>query len=33
VQWKVLTDKVFIAIMLGPFAGFVAGALLFSLIN
>ncbi|MCD6202878.1 MAG: inorganic phosphate transporter [Methanophagales archaeon] len=33
VQWRVLTDKVFIAIMLGPFAGFVAGALLFSLIN
>lgn len=33
IQWKVLTDKVFLAIALGPFAGFVAGALLFSLIS
>lgn len=33
VQWKVLTDKVFLAIALGPFAGFIAGALLFSLIS
>ncbi len=33
VQWKVLNDKVFLAIALGPFAGFIAGALLFSLIS
>jgi PiT family inorganic phosphate transporter len=32
VQWDILTNKVFLAIALGPFAGFVAGALLFSLI-
>ena len=33
IQWEVLTDKVFVAIALGPFVGFVAGALLFSLIS
>ena len=33
IQWNILTNKVFIAIALGPFAGFVAGALIFTLIN
>ncbi|RJS81373.1 anion permease [Methanophagales archaeon] len=33
INWEVLTNKVFLAIMLGPFVGFIAGALLFSLIN
>ena len=32
VQWSVLTNKVFLAIALGPFVGFVAGSLLFALI-
>lgn len=33
IQWKILTDKVFLAIALGPFVGFIAGALIFSLIS
>ncbi|MBK5190362.1 MAG: inorganic phosphate transporter [Methanosarcinales archaeon] len=33
IQWSILTNKVFIAIALGPFVGFVAGALLFALIS
>ena len=33
IQWEILTDKVFLAIALGPFVGFIAGALLFSLIS
>ncbi|RZN37253.1 MAG: inorganic phosphate transporter [Methanophagales archaeon ANME-1-THS] len=33
IQWGILKQKVFLAIALGPFAGFVAGALLFSLIS
>ena len=33
IQWAILTDKVFLAIALGPFVGFIAGALLFSLIS
>jgi PiT family inorganic phosphate transporter len=33
IQWDVLTNKVFLAIALGPFVGFVAGALVFSLIS
>jgi PiT family inorganic phosphate transporter len=33
IQWGILTDKVFLAIALGPFVGFVAGALIFAFIN
>ncbi|MBC8521748.1 MAG: inorganic phosphate transporter [Methanomicrobia archaeon] len=33
INWDVLNNKVFLAIALGPFAGFVAGAVLFSLIS
>jgi Phosphate/sulphate permeases len=33
INWAVITDKVFIAIVLGPFVGFVAGAVLLSLIS
>jgi PiT family inorganic phosphate transporter len=33
IQWGILTDKVFLAIALGPLMGFIAGALLFSLIS
>jgi PiT family inorganic phosphate transporter len=33
IQWKILTNKVFIAIALGPFAGFVAGAIIFAIIS
>ncbi len=33
IQWGVLTNKVFLAIALGPFVGFIAGALIFSLIS
>jgi PiT family inorganic phosphate transporter len=33
VQWEVLTNKVFLAIALGPFAGFVAGAIIFAVIS
>jgi len=33
IQWEVLTDKVFLAIALGPLMGFIAGALLFSLVS
>jgi PiT family inorganic phosphate transporter len=33
IQWEILTNKVFLAIALGPFAGFVAGAFIFSLIS
>jgi len=29
IQWEVMTDKVFLAIVLGPFIGFVAGAVIF----
>ena len=31
INWEVLNDKVFLAIVLGPFMGFVIGAVLFSL--
>ncbi|MGB2727153.1 MAG: inorganic phosphate transporter [Halobacteriota archaeon] len=33
INWDVLNNKVFLAIALGPFAGFIAGAVLFSLIS
>jgi PiT family inorganic phosphate transporter len=33
INWDILNNKVFLAIVLGPFAGFVAGAVLFSLIS
>ncbi|MCK4397660.1 MAG: inorganic phosphate transporter [Methanophagales archaeon] len=33
INWEILNNKVFLAIVLGPFAGFVAGALLFALIS
>jgi PiT family inorganic phosphate transporter len=33
IRWKMLWDKVFIAIALGPLMGFIVGALLFSLIS
>lgn len=33
IQWKILWDKVLIAIALGPLVGFIAGALLFSLVS
>ncbi|HJH27444.1 MAG TPA: anion permease, partial [Methanophagales archaeon] len=33
INWEILNNKVFLAIVLGPFAGFVVGALLFSLIS
>ncbi|MBA7516223.1 hypothetical protein ES705_08269 [subsurface metagenome] len=33
INWTVLNNKVFLAIALGPFAGFIAGAVLFSLIS
>lgn len=33
IQWQILTDKVFLAIALGPFLGFVAGAFIFSFIS
>ena len=33
IRWEILTEKVFLAIALGPFAGFVAGALIFALIS
>ena len=33
INWEILNNKVFLAIVLGPFAGFVAGALLFSFIS
>ena len=33
INWDILNNKVFLAIVLGPFAGFVAGALLFSFIS
>jgi len=33
INWGVLNNKVFLAIALGPFAGFVVGAVLFSLIS
>ncbi len=33
IQWTVLTNKVFIAIALGPFIGFVAGAFIFIVTN
>ena len=33
INWEILNNKVFLAIVLGPFAGFVAGAVLFSLIS
>jgi PiT family inorganic phosphate transporter len=33
IQWNILTNKVFLGIALGPFVGFLAGALLFALIN
>ena len=32
INWEILTDKVFLAIILGPLAGFLAGGLLFVLI-
>jgi len=33
IQWNILTKKVFLAIALGPFVGFIAGAFIFSLIS
>jgi len=33
INWEILNNKVFLAIVLGPFAGFVVGALLFSFIS
>lgn len=33
INWEILNNKVFLAIVLGPFAGFVAGSLLFALIS
>ncbi len=33
INWDILNNKVFLAIVLGPFAGFIAGALLFSFIS
>jgi PiT family inorganic phosphate transporter len=33
IQWSILTNKVFLGIALGPLVGFLAGALLFALIN
>lgn len=33
IQWEILTDKVFIAIALGPFVGFLAGAFIFAIIS
>ncbi len=33
INWEILNNKVFLAIVLGPFAGFVVGALLFALIS
>lgn len=33
IQWDILQHKVFLAIALGPFVGFLSGALLFSLIS
>jgi PiT family inorganic phosphate transporter len=33
INWAVLNNKVFLAIALGPFAGFIAGAVLFSIIS
>ncbi len=33
INWTMLNNKVFLAIALGPFAGFIAGAVLFSVIS
>ena len=33
INWEILNNKVFLAVVLGPFAGFVAGAVLFSFIS
>ena len=33
IQWGILTNKVFLAIALGPFVGFVAGAIIFAIIS
>ncbi|MCW3128644.1 MAG: inorganic phosphate transporter [Methanophagales archaeon] len=33
INWEILNNKVFLAIVLGPFAGFIVGALLFSIIS
>jgi len=33
IQWEILTNKVFLAIALGPFAGFIAGAFIFAVIS
>jgi PiT family inorganic phosphate transporter len=33
INWAILSNKVFLAIVLGPFAGFIVGALLFSIIS
>jgi PiT family inorganic phosphate transporter len=33
IQWEILRDKVFIAIALGPFAGFIVGAFIFAVIS
>lgn len=33
INWEILNNKIFLAIVLGPFAGFVVGALLFSFIS
>jgi PiT family inorganic phosphate transporter len=33
IQWEILTNKVFIAIALGPFAGFIAGAFIFGIVS